>query len=262
MLGNIKIVSDNVSAAAGELDLSKLGKPGPPPISTKIGKCTINPLPQPTGGEPPQPGYFRALNLGPSFTIEGPNGLKHIMGNAFGYAEVVGQTDFGQVPKPPPLYLSAGKYTADNGVGSKDVPAFKVSVTEPMEFVWTNADALTWSTDTPTTLSRSEDLTVTWTGGAPDTEVIITGTSRVKKSDKAASNVGASFTCIEHNSAGHFTVPSLVLLALPPSTVLSGVQSTATVQLANTVTTFFKMSGFDEAEFSFSSAIGRPVLFK
>jgi len=54
----------------------------------------------------------------------------------------------------------------------------------------------------------------------------------------------------------------LVLLALPPSAILSGVQSTGTIQLGHTVTTFFREPGFDEAEFSFSSVIGRPVLFE
>jgi hypothetical protein len=57
----------------------------------------------------------------------------------------------------------------------------------------------------------------TWSGGDPNSFVHITGTSLTV----AEPIVGAAFSCTSPVSAGSFTIPSAVLLSLPPSGTLS-----------------------------------------
>jgi hypothetical protein len=55
-------------------------------------------------------------------------------------------------------------------------------------------------------------VNVTWTGGAPGTYVGISG---VSSSTVNGRNISVSFSCQAPVSAGQFTVPPPVLLALP-----------------------------------------------
>jgi hypothetical protein len=73
---------------------------------------------------------------------------------------------------------------------------------------WTNKESLS-------TPDRTQDLTVTWTGGLADKELVMIG--------GLASNEQASggFLCTEKVSAGQFTVPAWVLSSLPKSDVFT-----------------------------------------
>jgi len=71
--------------------------------------------------------------------------------------------------------------------------------------VWTNQDALN-------SIPRSQDLTLTWSGGVAGSFVGIYGSSA-----DPATSAGAQFACIAPADAGSFTVPSWVLSALPTS---------------------------------------------
>lgn len=104
-------------------------------------------------------------------------------------------------------YLSAGQYSI-TGPGGPDVGGFSVPLTLPAPLTWTNQSATT-------TVNRASGVPVTWTGGDPQGYVIISGSSFVGAT--AATIVGASFTCSARTSDGSFTVPAIVLLALPPS---------------------------------------------
>jgi len=64
-------------------------------------------------------------------------------------------------------------------------------------------------------VTRSEGVTVQWSGGDPDQLVTITGQSAVSASNFAA------FNCWANNSAGQFTVPASILNQLPASPVSS-----------------------------------------
>ena len=63
-------------------------------------------------------------------------------------------------------------------------------------------------------MNRSQGVTLTWTGGAPNSYVLISGGS---SSPQTASQpvLGAGFFCYAPVSAGQFTVPSPILLQMP-----------------------------------------------
>ena len=113
----------------------------------------------------------------------------------------------GMIPSVPD---SGGTYTF-SGSGGKNVGAFSAIVNFPNPLEWTNQP-------TPTsTIVRANGTTVTWSGGAPGTYVAIGGQSEVAASPQSTTIVSASFICYAPVAAGQFTVPSWVLLALPPS---------------------------------------------
>ncbi len=95
------------------------------------------------------------------------------------------------------------------GPGGTDVGAFNASLTVPA--------ALTWSNETTVTASpvgRSQALKLTWTGGDPNSYVIIEGFS-INPSPAVSGSVGAFFLCVAPTAPGSFTIPPSVLLSLP-----------------------------------------------
>jgi uncharacterized protein (TIGR03437 family) len=98
-----------------------------------------------------------------------------------------------------------GTFTFDNGSGGKDVGHFNVGMSVPAAFTWANASSIS-------SVTRSSGVTVTWSGGAPGTLAQITGDSTANIGGKSTT---VSFTCQAPVSAGSFTVPVPVLLALP-----------------------------------------------
>ena len=75
----------------------------------------------------------------------------------------------------------------------------------PSLLTWTNSAQIN-------SVTRSQGVNVTWSGGAPGTYVAIGGTSSVTIGAKF---VSVTFTCLAPVSAGQFSVPVPVLLALP-----------------------------------------------
>jgi len=71
-----------------------------------------------------------------------------------------------------------------------------------------------WTGNLPGSISRAQDLTITWAGGNPDAEYVqITGYSTLP-----GGGAGAGFVCSAPVSAGSFRIPALVLGALPAGT--------------------------------------------
>jgi uncharacterized protein (TIGR03437 family) len=105
---------------------------------------------------------------------------------------------------------SGGSYVF-NGAGGKDVGAFTANINFPNPLVWTNRPKPT------ATINRAQGFNVTWSGGVPGTYVVIGGQSTVTTNAQATTFVSASFICYAPVDAGQFTVPSWVLLALPPN---------------------------------------------
>jgi uncharacterized protein (TIGR03437 family) len=143
----------------------------------------------------PQP-----LDAGQTISISGPNGNAALNAapSAGSFATVLGSSDSGQ------MYLNPGSYTF-NGSGGAAVGSFQGQVQMPGPVAWTNQNTFT-------TVNRSQSATLQWTGGASGGHVYITGASFA-----TSSGPGAMFSCTASASAGQFTLPSIVLLALPPS---------------------------------------------
>jgi uncharacterized protein (TIGR03437 family) len=156
-----------------------------------------------------------ALNAGPKINVTGPAGTQSLtLSNGF-YS----------IDKFPSGFITAGTYTIDNGGGGPDVGAFSGKLVVPTPMVWSNKDAIT-------TVTRSNGLQITWTGGDPSTYVEITGTSFGVDPTNASNNVFGYFVCTAPASAHTYTVPSTVLLTLPPSTSIAGF-STSMLAVSN-----------------------------
>ncbi len=183
-----------------------------------IGACTVYLY---KGQTPPSTGATTAkgLDAGTAITVNGPLGTKQLtplalLGSGF-YVAQLGGGAAGD-PTSGPLYLEQGSYAIANGTGGKDVGAFHFTLSVSTPFIWTNQA-------TTTTVNRAAGVTLNWTGGDPNGTVDITGSSYNFALDSTTSSVGASFSCQAPVSAGTFTVPPAVLLALPPSGTIAGV---------------------------------------
>ncbi len=136
------------------------------------------------------------LDAGSSFTITGPNGSMTATGKPGDQVTLSAAGTF----------LVPGAYTI-TGTGGNDIGPFSATVTIPA------LPALT-SPKGPTnlTVSRSKGMTVTWTPNSSPTHV------EIQISSFIANNVGVRIDCTAPVSAGTFTIPSYVLLALPTGT--------------------------------------------
>lgn len=150
------------------------------------------------------------LDAGAAISVTGPGGTKSLpaMQGVTGtyYASLGGGFPIPGVPATDP-WLVGGQYTV-TGPGGANVGTFNKVFNVPNPLTWTNMTA----TDT---VNRAQGVTVNWTGGDPNGYVMISGS----QTSAAANDAGASFTCWARVNAGTFTVPSVVLLALPPTPV-------------------------------------------
>lgn len=164
------------------------------------------------------PVAVQGVDAGAALNVAGPLGAKQVprlvTGNGgFKYQPPGGGFLGGGIPglpglpAPTPDYLVPGAYTLNNGSGAV-VGGFSASLTIPSNPpVWTNQDALS-------NVPRSQDVTLTWSGGVAGGYVAIIGSSA-----DPATGAGGSFTCTERADAGSFTVPAWVLSAVPASGV-------------------------------------------
>jgi hypothetical protein len=205
--------------------------------------CQINGYPGPNGGvvvngteAPIVPLKAIALDAGPSFTVKGPSGTRTITKRTAGMVFDYPGTNFGDTS--PGNYFDPGHYTV-TGTGGKDVGAFTASTDVPAApFMWTNIPSLT------TPIDRSKDLTITWTGGVPNTQVTVV-------SGSLQNGVTAAFLCAAPVSAGQMTIPAYVLLNLAASgPPLNSGQMTVGNRAVSTIT----IPGLDIASIAYSSA--------
>jgi hypothetical protein len=114
---------------------------------------------------------------------------------------------------------STGGTFTFHGTGGTTAPivgAFTAAVTLSNPLLnWTNSSAAA-------TVTRSQGLGVSWTGGASGTYVVISGSS---SATVAGQSVSGGYSCFAPQSAFQFTVPSYVLAILPAgsgNTTVSG----------------------------------------
>ena len=146
----------------------------------------------------------RRMDAGAALNLTGPLGTKELPRRELAFYE--NELESVGIPGEVfiPEFVVPGPYTVENGDGGSEVGAFQASLNLPASLTWSNRDSI------PDRIPRSEDMTVTWTGGDPDTQfVVIVGHSL------PAAAVQGSFVCTERVEAGRFTVPSVVLSSLP-----------------------------------------------
>ena len=213
--------------------------------------CQINGYPGPNGGAvvngteaPIVPLMAIPLDAGPSLTVSGPSGTRTITKRTAGMLFDYPGVTFGDTT--PRNYFDPGHYTV-TGSGGKDVGAFTASIdVPPAPFVLTNIPSVTAPID------RSKDLTITWTGGAPDTQVTVVGGG-------FANGVTSGFLCAASVGAGQITIPAYVLLNLPP-TGSSPVPGQLTV--GNALVAIFTASALDIAKIAFGAGYTLSLKFQ
>jgi uncharacterized protein (TIGR03437 family) len=142
------------------------------------------------------------LNAGPSINFSDPAAQGSVSLTPSGFYE-------GGLSNPPnPLFLPAygGMVSINNGNGGPDVGAFAAQMSVAAPLTWSNMLEL------PSAISRSQGLTLTWTGGNP------TGVATIMANSSANVEngyVSAYLVCSAPISAGQFTIPASALLALP-----------------------------------------------
>jgi uncharacterized protein (TIGR03437 family) len=140
-----------------------------------------------------------------SVTFTGPAGLAMTLAPDFGGL----QGDYGAALAAG-VIPSGGTFTF-SGSGGADVGPFTATLTiANPNFNWTNPSAAA-------TIDRTQGLLYTWTGGLPGTYVFLGGVS-------TGSGVTAGYSCKVAVEAGQFTVPSYILLGLPPGSGGASIQ--------------------------------------
>ena len=182
------------------------------------GGCAVGPI---TAG-----GSLTLTGLAPgTISLTGPAGLSTTLA---GQAGIKGA--FSAALAAGAIPSSGGAFTF-KGSGGADVGSFTATVTlsNPL-FVWTNPG-------TAATIVKMQGLSVTWTGGNPGTDIVISGTVN---SNLIPAGTIAGFTCRAPAQAGQFTVPPYILLGLPAGS--------GGVNVQNVVSMPFSANGLDQAQ--------------
>jgi len=144
------------------------------------------------------------LNAGPGLTVTPPSGASFPLTPAQG----TGSYDYNirsTVVCETNCSLQPGSGEV-SGIGGVNVGPFSFAVTVPSPPTWTNEASLVG-------IDMFAGVTVTWSGGDPNGLTMVAGSSSAFKS------AGISFICAAPTSAGQFTVPAYILLAIPPGSV-------------------------------------------
>jgi hypothetical protein len=194
-----------------------------------LGSVTPNPTPTSPPANPPV-----MLDAGAAINVTSSKSTKQLNQARPGiYSGSLGNSFSGTgLPPTNNLLLAPGAITADNGGGGVDVGPFKVGLTMPdPPFSFDNIDQLG-------TITRSQGVTVKWSGGDPNGFVNIIGTTNgLFGTTPGSASIVANFNCSERISAGQFTVPTWVTASMPvpPNTPGSGASLGLSTYVANRV---------------------------
>lgn len=138
-----------------------------------------------------------SVDAGSSFTVTGPNGSKTVAGSPGQFTSTLSSAG---------TFLSPGAYTLA-GKGGADIGAFSAAFNFPAAATLVSpANAVI-----PPPVTRSSGMPITWSGGASNSSVQI----KVQSPTDSSSTNGALAICTVAATAGAFTIPPYVLLALP-----------------------------------------------
>jgi hypothetical protein len=156
-----------------------------------VGTCIVNNNLNGPGLSAPV-SNFGLLDAGANFTVKGPNGSVQVAGSSGNKVTLSAAGTF---------LVPGGAYTI-TGTGGADIGPFSATITLP-------ATPALVSPVNGATVTRSNGMTVTWTGGSGYVQMVVAGAT-----DNTFTN-GAGAYCSAPASAGSFTIPPYILLALP-----------------------------------------------
>lgn len=227
---------DQLSANFSSITLSTIQTGGATP---SLGSCVVNQFTDVTGatsvgldaGTVSSVTPVGSYTLVPTPTVKGSYGLIFLTG-------ISGSGIISDGTR-----LTAGGYTF-NATGGVDVGPATASINFPNTFVWTNDSAIT-------IVDRNQPLTITWSGGTAGGVVFMSGTSN------ASNSLGASFTCYADALLGTFTIPTFVLLPLPPSFVSAGIPAGSLSVFEFVMGNTFTARGLDFGSISFDQGTSK-----
>jgi uncharacterized protein (TIGR03437 family) len=164
------------------------------------------------------------LDAGTPIVVKGGNGSRNIVKQTVGQFFDYPSANFGD------NFYDPGHYTVTDAAGGKDVGAFSAAIDVPAaHLIWTNIP------DVTKPLDRSQDLVIKWTGGIPGTQVTVGGAG-------VSNGINAAFQCAAPVEAGEITIPSWVLMQIPP-TASSPIRGGLSV--LNSTRSLFTATGLD-----------------
>jgi trimeric autotransporter adhesin len=165
----------------------------------QIGPCVVLDQTYPVGGKEPS-GADAFLNAGASISMNGP-GIP-TPGTVTPVINPVGPV---YINKPTGAALVAGGTYTISGQGGSQVGPFRATATIPASFSITNLSSLT-------SISRSQPVTINWSGTGFDQVLILFETSATT----ATTYHGVSMQCAVPAAPGSYTVPAAALAHLLP----------------------------------------------
>jgi uncharacterized protein (TIGR03437 family) len=259
-LGTVQLteISDVASGVFGSYSKAQLSASLGLTQSPAVGACTVSQF-QGLDPLPVDPTVPAALDAGASLSINGPKGEQSIAGTSTGmYSATLGGVPLNDIlsSTPKPAYLVPGAFTI-SGTGGSAIGSFSSPLTVPTDVTWTNSSSIT-------TVDRTSDLTITWTGGVQGNFVAISVLGIVGGSlGPSATSPGEAVLCIAPAAAGSFTIPSYVLQALPPSTApgakASSIPDSYLLVGTQLPSVKFSASGLDDGYVTYRSLSGNSV---
>ncbi|HTB16603.1 MAG TPA: hypothetical protein VK708_00745 [Bryobacteraceae bacterium] len=165
------------------------------------------------------------LDAGSRLAITGPGGSKDIDATSTGFFSSTLATQ-------PSVYIEPGPFSVGNGTGGTSVGPFNWSLTLPGSVVPTNI---------PTSINRSQDLTLAWSGGAEFPVVSIIAFNGIKVTPTLSSF--AYILCTASGAAGTFTIPSAILSVLPANGFGTPTEPGVNLQIAGIASNRFSVAG-------------------
>jgi uncharacterized protein (TIGR03437 family) len=253
-LSTVDVVGDYTGAIAYQAPASNF--PFNPVLSLPpSGTCTAYSVKGDVLGGDALPGAVpaggTALTLGSGFTLSGPSGMQMIPNllNTNPLQYLGGSISSNLFPSS--LFLNPGSYSLSSLAGGT-IGSFSVTGTMPQPLTWTNRDSIF-------TVSRSQPLNVTWSGGS-GTQVFVVGFGV-----DLPTNSTSIFGCLAPPGATSFTVPA-VFLSNFPATRANPLQSKSVIYLGNAPNTSsaaaLNASGLTAGYAAFQFATGKTVFFQ
>jgi uncharacterized protein (TIGR03437 family) len=199
------------------------------------GSCTVQLL---NANAPPPPTTGDPIDAGSALNLNGPAGAQQLLLSSDG-TSYSGQ--FGSA------FLEPGAFTLDDGNGGSSdtaVGPFQATLNTPAPFRWVDES-------TTSTIARTVPPRVTWSGGDPNSLVVILGLSL-----DPTIGFASIFTCAERISAGSFSIPTYVLSWMPANS-----SPTSLLAVSDLVQSKFSAPGLDAGYFNYQVGFGRTVQF-
>jgi hypothetical protein len=217
-----------------------------------VGSCVVYEFhgDQPDLNDPVQPA---GLDAGPKMNITAATGTRTLAPDSKGVysGKLANGAGCGGGPGCLPPYLFPGIYTIDNGAGGADIGPFSATLNVPQSVNWTSQPQLLGN------IPRSQDLTITWSGGGPDSTVVIFGGTALPVNNPFV----GEFLCSARAGDGQFTIPSYVL-ANVPATILPETTLQSFLSVGSASSARFNARGLDAGyAFSLASAV-QVVVFQ